>query len=125
MWLLWFPVVPPREVTGLRLILMAIRVPASGVKKGRRVGQGETVGFVGQTGLTTAPHLDYRVQRYGRWINPASLDNEPAAPIPSAARHLFIVGRDLLRAQLDSDALPDRTIELERVGSETVVVGGY
>ncbi|MCZ6507612.1 MAG: M23 family metallopeptidase, partial [Acidobacteria bacterium] len=98
---------------------------ASGVKKGRRVGQGETVGFVGQTGLTTAPHLDYRVQRYGRWINPASLDNEPAAPIPSAARHLFIVGRDLLRAQLDSDALPDRTVELERVGSETVVVGGY
>lgn len=94
---------------------------ASGVKKGLRVGQGDTVGFVGETGLATAPHLDYRVQHHGRWINPASLDNEPAAPIPSASRHLFLARRDLFREQLDNDASPDPS----SIRPETPVAGGF
>ena len=36
---------------------------ASGIRSGRRVAQGDTIGYVGATGLATGPHLDYRVQR--------------------------------------------------------------
>ena len=50
-------------------------------KKGRRVQQGQVVGFVGSTGLSTGPHLDYRVQKAGRYMDPLSLKSEPAPPL--------------------------------------------
>lgn len=55
---------------------------ADGVRSGVRVGQGEVIGYVGSTGLSTAPHLDYRMQKSGRWINPQAFKSEPAPPIP-------------------------------------------
>jgi murein DD-endopeptidase MepM/ murein hydrolase activator NlpD len=39
------------------------------------------VGFVGQTGLATGPHLDYRVKLNGRWINPLAIASPPAKPL--------------------------------------------
>lgn len=43
---------------------------ASGIKKGKRVSQKEVIGYVGLTGVTTGPHLDYRCQKDGRYVNP-------------------------------------------------------
>ena len=43
---------------------------ASGIKKGKRVKQKEVIGYVGQTGVATGPHLDYRCQKDGRYVNP-------------------------------------------------------
>lgn len=56
---------------------------ASGVRAGARVRQGDVVAYVGSTGLSTAPHLDYRVQHNGRWIDPLSLGGVPAEPLSS------------------------------------------
>jgi murein DD-endopeptidase MepM/ murein hydrolase activator NlpD len=42
------------------------------VKRGARVSQRQIIGHVGSTGLSTGPHLDYRVSRYGRFVNPLS-----------------------------------------------------
>ncbi len=55
------------------------RLPASlalrhrDARPGERVAQGDVIGYVGATGLATGPHLDYRVQHRGRWIDPTSL----------------------------------------------------
>lgn len=46
---------------------------APNIRKGTKVRQGEVIGFVGATGLATAPHLDYRVRESGKWINPVGL----------------------------------------------------
>ena len=54
---------------------------ARDVRAGARVRQGDVVGYVGSTGLATAPHLDYRVQRDGRWIDPLALGGVPAEPL--------------------------------------------
>jgi len=56
---------------------------ADGVRSGKRVGQGEVIGYVGATGLATGAHLDYRMQKGGRWINPQAFKSEPAPPIPA------------------------------------------
>lgn len=75
---------------------------ASGVKSGRRVSQGDTIGYVGSTGLSTGPHLDYRVQRHGKWIDPLSLKSVPAEPIPVDDLETFNEWRDAMRASLGS-----------------------
>jgi len=52
------------------------------VRRGQPVGQGTVLGNVGSTGLATGPHLDYRMKRDGRYVNPLTVQLPPAAPIP-------------------------------------------
>ncbi|MEA2164473.1 MAG: hypothetical protein QOK37_2600 [Thermoanaerobaculia bacterium] len=54
---------------------------AKGIKPGRRVNQGEIIGFVGSTGLATGPHLDYRVSDNGTWLNPLNLKSITSDPL--------------------------------------------
>ena len=46
---------------------------ASGIKKNVRVTQGQTIGYVGNTGLSTGPHLHYEVIYNGERINPMKM----------------------------------------------------
>ena len=79
----------------------------AGIKSGVRVQQGQVIGYVGSSGLATGPHLDYRVQRRGRWIDPLSIKAVPADPIPTDALPQFLVWRDQLRDRLDRGGLWD------------------
>lgn len=73
---------------------------ADGVRAGARVRQGELIGYVGSTGLASGPHLDYRVQLNGRWIDPQSLKSVPAEPLSRLARADFERERDAMRLAL-------------------------
>jgi murein DD-endopeptidase MepM/ murein hydrolase activator NlpD len=79
---------------------------AGGIGVGRRVSQGEVIGYVGATGLATGPHLDYRIQRDGKWINPLTLDNKPAEPISDERLPEFLAWRDELRMALEEGRQP-------------------
>jgi murein DD-endopeptidase MepM/ murein hydrolase activator NlpD len=67
---------------------------------GQRVSQGEVIGFVGATGLATAPHLHYEYRIDGRYMNPRTVKLPNAsAPIDNAERGNFMrVAGPLLRA---------------------------
>jgi murein DD-endopeptidase MepM/ murein hydrolase activator NlpD len=54
---------------------------AKGMRPGRRVTQGEVIGYVGMTGLATGPHLDYRVSDNGTWLDPLRLKSITADPL--------------------------------------------
>jgi len=66
---------------------------AEGVHPGTKVKQGETIGYVGSTGRSTGPHLDYRLWRRDRPVDPTSLDLPPSHPVqphklPAFQRHV-------------------------------------
>lgn len=84
---------------------------ADGVRSGTRVAQGEVIGYVGSTGLATGPHLDYRMQKGGRWLNPQGFKSEPAPPIPAAQLGAFEAQRDRLRQALETGEPVDEMVE--------------
>jgi murein DD-endopeptidase MepM/ murein hydrolase activator NlpD len=74
---------------------------AKGVSPGKRVAQGEIIGYVGSTGLSTGPHLDYRIKHRGGYINPLAMKSVPAEPIPQKDLPAFLAWRDAFRASLE------------------------
>lgn len=55
-----------------------------GIRSGVKVKQGEIIGYVGSTGLATGPHLDYRVKKGARFVNPLTLNLPRGKPVPEA-----------------------------------------
>ena len=75
---------------------------ARGIRKGARVRQQQVIGYVGSTGLSTGPHLCYRVIKDGRFVNPLTQRFIPGDPIPKAQRARFEERRDHLLRKLHS-----------------------
>ena len=72
-----------------------------GIRKGARVRQGQIIGYVGSTGRSTGPHLDYRFKKDGRFLDPLKVNVPAAAPVKSIYRRDFERKRDELLTALD------------------------
>ncbi|MBE6342648.1 MAG: metalloendopeptidase [Lentimicrobiaceae bacterium] len=54
---------------------------AKGIQKGSKVKQGDLIGYVGSTGMSTGPHLDFRLNKNGTYINPLTFNPPSAEPV--------------------------------------------
>ena len=75
---------------------------AKGLKAGQRVRQGEVIGYVGSTGRSTGPHLDFRVWKNGTPINPLKMESPPAEPIKEENHEAFRQVHRQYQYQVDS-----------------------
>lgn len=92
---------------------------AKGIAQGSRVSQGQLIGYVGSTGASTGPHLDFRLWRNGKPIDPLKAPSEPAEPIAAQNRAAFEFVRDRIVAELDgevSDSLRITQLDSIRIG---------
>ena len=75
---------------------------AKGLKAGQRVRQGEVIGYVGSTGRSTGPHLDFRVWKNGTPINPLKMESPPAEPIAESSKDAFNAVHKEYKARVDT-----------------------
>jgi len=60
------------------------------IRKGQYIKQGTVIGYMGNTGLSTGPHLHFGVMHYGKWINPVKIKKSAKIKLYGKKRKQFL-----------------------------------
>ncbi|MFW6297750.1 MAG: M23 family metallopeptidase [Desulfosalsimonas sp.] len=94
---------------------------AENIKSGKRVEQGQTIGYVGSTGRSTGPHLHYEVLHAGSQINPTEMETKPGRSLEGEELQRFMLAKaelEELYASLEEDSkLAAAATELDTAGN--------
>lgn len=91
-----------RHAGGLESYYLHLSAFGKGIRAGASVEQGQVIGRVGSTGTATGPHLDYRLRRNGKFVDPRRehARQPPGQPIPPGYHAAFQDARAQIDRQL-------------------------
>lgn len=92
---------------------------AKGIRRGRPVVQGQTIGYVGSTGLSTGPHLCYRLWKNGRQVDALRVKLPLAEPVARKNQTAFIAMKEDIVRKMEALPLPGTNSELIAVNKKT------
>lgn len=92
------------------------------IKVGKRVKQGDIIGYVGSTGISTGPHLDYRVWKDGRAVDALTIDMPPSEPIKRNHRVAYEAAMQVMTDHLNQMHYPKRQFVLAEAKTNVRVV---
>lgn len=87
-----------RHANGYQTAYAHLNGFARGIRKGKRVDQGDIIGYVGTTGRSTGPHLHYEVHLHGTAVNPQTLKIATGKELTGAELARFKAQRDMINA---------------------------
>jgi len=80
---------------------------APGIRSGARVRQGQVIGYVGSSGASTGPHLDYRVKHNHRWVNPLQITSPPVKALAREQLERYLAHAIAVLSLLDEGVPPE------------------
>ncbi len=86
-----------RHTSGFESMYSHMSRYGKGIKKGSKVRQGQVIGYVGSTGYSTGPHLDFRLKLNGKYINPSTAMSPRAESVSKKDKENFQKRIDLIR----------------------------
>ena len=103
-----------RHANGYVSGYLHLRGYAKGITVGKRVSQGDLIAYVGSTGASTGPHLDFRIWKNGTPIDPLRIPSDPVEPIEERNRPAFDSIKSRIVAELTgevADSLKVRSLD--------------
>jgi len=82
----------------------------SGIRVGNSVKQGQVIGYVGSSGLSTGPHLDFRFYKSGKAVDPLKVKSSPVKPVNTENLESFNETMDYWKNYLDKMELVSSVI---------------
>lgn len=93
-----------------------------GMRVGKYVKQGDIIGYVGSTGISTGPHLDYRVWKDGKAVDALKIEMPPSEPISDDHREQYESHMKSLMEKLFEVPYPERQFILANAKTSLKVV---